>query len=163
MQCDLCGKESQLFKTLIEGVEMRVCKDCSSFGKVVSEAGPAPTPHEMRSRAKPKTMPHAAIAKPEEEATIEIIRRGYPGIIKKERERRGMTQKEFAAFLQEKENLIHKIETGSFEPGIEMAKKLERKLGLKLVESYEEKKVAGQASGGGQITIGDILKVRKRN
>lgn len=34
MNCDMCGKDTQLFVTLIEGAKMQLCKECSSYGKV---------------------------------------------------------------------------------------------------------------------------------
>ena len=33
--CEMCGAEERTYPTLIEGVELRVCKRCSSFGKAV--------------------------------------------------------------------------------------------------------------------------------
>ena len=37
-----------------------------------------------------------------------------------------MTQKQFAKYINLKESMLHKIETGSFEPPLDMAKKLEK-------------------------------------
>ena len=33
--CEMCGKESPLFKALVEGTELNVCKDCASHGKIL--------------------------------------------------------------------------------------------------------------------------------
>ena len=37
MQCDLCGKEDELYLALIEGTELNVCKNCSKFGKIIKK------------------------------------------------------------------------------------------------------------------------------
>ena len=37
INCDMCGAKTKLFRTLIESTEMNVCRDCSKFGKVISE------------------------------------------------------------------------------------------------------------------------------
>jgi putative transcription factor len=70
----------------------------------------------------------------------------------------GLSHKEFAARLNEKESIIHKLETGSFEPPIELARKLEKLLRISLVQEDKDEKVAvGKGTGGG-MTIGDIIK-----
>ncbi|MBI5073143.1 hypothetical protein HZA99_04960, partial [Candidatus Woesearchaeota archaeon] len=33
--CDMCGKAEQLVNALIEGVEMKVCRNCASFGQIL--------------------------------------------------------------------------------------------------------------------------------
>ena len=93
----------------------------------------------------------------------EIIVGDYAEILHRKRERMGMTQKEFAAFLAERESIIHKIETNSYEMPIKMARKFEKLLKVSLIEEYEEKKISmGNASSGDQVTIGDLITVRKR-
>ena len=34
MNCDMCGKNTQLFVASVEGAKMQLCKECSSYGKV---------------------------------------------------------------------------------------------------------------------------------
>ena len=33
MNCDMCGKDAPLFRTLVEGTEINVCEDCTRHGK----------------------------------------------------------------------------------------------------------------------------------
>ena len=35
MQCDLCGSEKELLKTIIEDSTMNVCSKCSQYGKII--------------------------------------------------------------------------------------------------------------------------------
>ena len=37
MKCEICGKEARLKRTLIEGVEMMACDECSKYGIVLPE------------------------------------------------------------------------------------------------------------------------------
>ena len=55
------------------------------------------------------------------------------------------------------------METGEFKPSIETALKLGKILGIKLVEEYEEvheKKKKFDADG--DVTIGDLIKIKKK-
>ena len=127
INCDLCGKtEDRLFKAIIEGVELNVCSVCSKFGKVIGQVK-KPVIRETR---KPQ------VAQVEEK--VEILVENYPEIIKKKRESMGLGQKDFALRINEKESIVHKIETGHFTPPISLARKLEKALGIKLVEEHEE-------------------------
>src|SRR3989338_2746306 len=141
MACDICGKNSELFRAVVEEVELNVCIDCSAYGKVLGKK------QEQIEFIKPKSSYKI------EEA--EIITDEFASIIKNARESLGMTQKEFAARINEKESFIHKMETGSIELSIPLARKLEKLLKIKLVEKYTEsgKIISNEKSEG--MTLGD--------
>ena len=73
----------------------------------------------------------------------------------------GLSQKDFALRINEKESVIHKIETGSYEPPSHLVKKLEKILDIKLVEEHQEKrgKIIMQKEQG--FTLGDFIRVKK--
>ncbi len=149
INCDLCGKVgNSLNRALIEGVELNVCSECSKFGNVLA-------PIKRNVGKEPiKEFP------PKEEK-IELLVEDYAEIIKKKRESMGLTQKEFANKLNEKESAIHKIETGAIEPSLSLAKKLERILGVKLIEEHQEKHEAITIKKAEGFTLGDFIKVNK--
>lgn len=148
MRCELCGKEAELFRTLVEDSELQVCKECSRFGRVLKKVS---TQEPMK---KVKTA--------EEPEIIEIIADDYSEKIRKAREKRGLKQEEFAKMLSEKESLLQKMETDKYKPSIAMARKMEKILRIKLVEEVKEEKiVAGKGREEG-FTIGDVVKLRKR-
>lgn len=152
INCDLCGKtDESLVRALIEDVELNVCSGCSRFGKVL---GPVKTPELQR-----KTKESRAFEEKEEK--IEMLVENYAEIVKKKREAMGLSQKDFANRINEKESTIHKIETGAFEPQLNLAKKLEKVLGVKLIEEYEEKREALERKGGERFTLGDFINVKK--
>lgn len=157
INCDLCGKTTeQTFKTQIEGVDLGVCKDCSKFGKVISEVR-RPSAKEQIEKIKKK---HEA-QRQERNEPVTLIVEDYSSLIKKKRESMNLSQKDFALKINEKESVIRNIETGSFEPPIELAKKIEKFLRIKLVEDYEEnfqKEKSGKKIG---FTLGDFIKVKK--
>ncbi len=153
-QCDMCGKEDmRLSQAIVEGSMMSVCKNCTKFGKVISVDKP-----EQASRAKIQLrMPV--------EKEIESIVPGYGNIVKKAREARSMKQEELAKKIAEKESVIHKIESGSFEPPIDLARKLERLLGVRLVtmEATTSQGTTTVDVGKSDMTIGDLIEIKKKS
>ena len=154
INCDLCGKnEDSLARALIEGVELDVCAACSKFGKVIQPIK-RPSPKEQHQKIMQR-------AEPKEEKT-ELLIDNYADLIKKRRETMGLSQKDFAIRISEKESLVHHMETGHFTPSIPMARKLEKILGVKLVEEYEEKhEASGKNKKEGGFTLGDFIKIKK--
>jgi len=144
--CEMCGKDTQLFRALVENSELNVCSACGKYGKFLQKP-------VMRVAKKP------VIEKAPE--PVEVVVSDYAQKIRSAREKSGLTQKEFALKLNEKESIIHKLENGLFVPPIDMAKKLERLLRIKLVEVEEEEKVSAEKRKSGPLTIGDILNLKK--
>ncbi|MBI2557921.1 TIGR00270 family protein [Candidatus Woesearchaeota archaeon] len=154
INCDLCGKANEnLNRAIIEGVELEVCNDCSKFGKVIAHVK-RPSVKEQAKLIRKKTLQ-------DNEEKIELLVEGYSDLIKKRREAMGLTQKDFASKINEKESTIHHIETGSFEPPLNLAKKLERFLGVKLVEEHEEKHEPVKMGKEIGFTLGDFINIKK--
>jgi len=146
--CEMCGKDEPTILSLVEGVELRVCEKCAGFGKPVKRK---PISKEQTPRIEKKPLPEKEI--------VQSIREDYFELIRNKREKMGLTQKDFSKFLSEKESLIHKIESGLYVPPIDLARKIEKQLGLSLVE---EKEVTPQHTKIKKetFTIGDIIKVK---
>ncbi|MBW2982481.1 multiprotein bridging factor aMBF1 [Candidatus Woesearchaeota archaeon] len=153
MQCDMCGSEERLFKTNIEGTILNVCRACSKFGKVISEI-------KEPEKIKPKKI---IITKSEPETEIiEIVVNDFAEKIRSRREKLGLKQEDFAKRISEKESVIHKLEIGEFKPSLELARKLEKTLNIKLIEEYEEEHKTSTKTDTEIPTIGDLIKIRKR-
>jgi putative transcription factor len=72
----------------------------------------------------------------------------------------GLSQKELAMQMKEKEHLIQKIENHDLIPEENVRKKLEKVLGIRLIDAPEtevEKKVPGSLAP----TLGDLTVIRK--
>ena len=145
MTCELCGKKASPVTVVIEGTEFSVCSDCSKFGKAVQ---------------KPVFEKRIA-AKTAEKEAMQLITPDYAARIRHAREKKGLTQKDFAQLISEKESLVHNMETGKHEPGIDLARKLEKMLGIVIVEQHEETAGGNSKAGREGLTIGDFVKFRK--
>lgn len=141
--CEMCGRNAALARALVEGTEMDVCAACGRHGQVL-----------RRPKAPQKRKPQA---KPE---TVEVVVGDCAQKIRRAREKRGVSQKDFARSLNEKESVIHKLENGSFRPSLSLARKLEKLLGVTLVEEETSAPVTTKQKGAGPLTIGDILKAK---
>ncbi len=152
MQCDMCGKEGELYKAKVEGVEMNVCDRCSKFGKVVKKVNVEVAEAKKIFRREVKA----------EKEIVESVVEDCGVKIKKKREKMGLKQEELAQKIAEKESMVHKIESGKMMPSMKLAKKLERFLEIKLVEFEEEEEspIVPKGTGGG-LTIGDMIKIKK--
>ena len=154
MQCDLCGKTGEMYKTEIEGTIMTTCADCKKFGKTLAKV-----------RETQKIVKQEQRIKPRKSEPVETITKNYSSLIKNTRENLGMNHKDFAKKLSEKESNIHAMESGKREPSIALARKIEKQLGIKLVEIHAEEDFKiplkpGQA--GTELTIGDFMTLKKR-
>lgn len=151
IDCDLCGAKTNLLRTVIESTEMTVCRDCSRFGKIIGEVKEK-GPEKVREQ---KPLPSSA-------EMFQIIVEDYAEKIKTGREHLNLTQEEFAKKLSEKESIIHKMEIGSFEPNMSLARKLEKFLKIRLFEQHEEKHEKAASSKSENFTIGDFIKIKKK-
>ena len=117
MNCEMCGKETELYTASIEGATMKVCPNCAGHGKVLQRPKPVPKKTKRKIAA-------PVPAEPAVEVVAAVVD-DYAKLIKDARSKTGMTQKDFAKKINEKESLLHKMETGGFKPSIPLAKKLE--------------------------------------
>ena len=144
-RCELCGRETELRRSLVEGTELSICSDCGKFGKTL---GDIPT------RKIPKRIVR--------DEKMEIIVDNFGSLIKTAREKQSLKQADLARHISEKESTLHSIESGKTAPSIALARKLEKFLQLNLVEEYEDEKFSGGEKKTGSITLGDMVKIRKR-
>lgn len=152
MQCDLCGREPASVVADIEGSQLNVCSNCSSFGKVI-KAVAQPRKEEQKRRE--------IILVPKKEI-LQVIVSDYGQRIRQARESLNLTQEDFAKRINEKESLVHNMESGKFEPSMDLARKLEKFLKIPLVEAHEEQHEKISASGGEALTIGDLLRIKTK-
>jgi putative transcription factor len=151
MRCELCGKETALFLAVVEGTQLQLCAECGRFGKILhplKQASPAQKSAPIKREPTP----------------IERIVDDYAQRIRAAREKRGLTQEDFAKLILVKESLVHKMETGHFEPPIDLARRLEKLLRITLVEVREESAVVPAQQGGPRpegLTIGDLFKLKR--
>jgi len=152
--CEMCGKQGNLLLAEVEGVELKVCPSCAKHGIVKSS---------LRSYG-PSRFNRSFSAQKEE--VEEKVVPYYARLIREVREQKGLNQKDFAKLLNEKESITAKWESGSMPPSLEEAKRLQRILNISLVmreEKGEELKSEKRRPGDDTLTLGDFIKVKKRN
>ncbi|MBI5072318.1 TIGR00270 family protein, partial [Candidatus Woesearchaeota archaeon] len=103
--------------------------------------------------------------KVQEPQIIEQIVEEYALKIKQAREKRKLNQEEFAKMLNERESVLHNIEAGKQKPSMELAKKLEKVLGIVLIEVIKPDEITAEKQDSprpkGPLTIGDMLLMKK--
>lgn len=156
MRCELCGSEGKIYRAEIEGSILNVCEKCARFGRVIGAVEEAVV--EKKAKKKKEIV---EVAKAPEEEILEVVVPDIGKRIKAKREELGLEQEDFGKLFGLKESIVHKIETGEFKPNIEMARKFERALGLKLVEEYKESGAGARVATEG-LTLGDVLKLKKK-
>lgn len=150
MPCELCGKADAPVFAEVEGVGLEVCANCAKFGTI-----------KKRPTTTLTTSPKTIVSRP---AEIEYtIIPNYASLLRTLREKKELSQQDFAKFIQERESVVAKWESGSLKPSIDTARKLEKQLGIKLVEVEEAATVKPERPGKSEdLTLGDMVKVRKR-
>jgi putative transcription factor len=164
----MCGETIRGAPKLVrvEGAELSVCSKCEKFGTEVqqvrrtdiraSQKGPA-------ARAQPGPGIGAAPVRHKRDMFDFIegdIVDDYAARIRHAREEKGLSQKDLAMQMKEKEHLIRKIENSELRPEEDVRKKLEKALGIRLIDApvtEEEKKAQSRLAP----TLGDLTVIRK--
>lgn len=146
--CEMCGKVAPLQQALVEGVNLAVCSACLAYGKPkVRSDAPA-------GRQKPNIP----------EGPSYSVVPDFSFRLKRAREARKMTQKEFAAVLRERESVVANWEQGTVRPSLDVARRLEKQLGFLLVEEDHESTAISSSkkkcSDG--LTLGDFMKTARK-
>ena len=138
MECEICGKETQEVKQIsLEGSTLIVCTDCSSYGKELENEETAFIPAAPKRPVRPmRTIRPPRFEEEKLDLGLEIVP-DYGKIIRKSREAKGLTVKELAMKIFEKESLLHRLENQSIKPSDDLIKKLEKQLGTGLKKKTE--------------------------
>ena len=158
MQCEICERDIERGKRIkLEGSIVVACEECSRYGEVIAEAEP-PKP-------KPRVVEEVRVEK-RPDFTLSIVEElveGYPELIKNRRESLGMKQEELAKRINEPSSLVHRIESGRFEPSPKVAGKIQSVLGIRLMERVEPGEMQpAKSKSPDELTLGDLIVVKKR-
>jgi len=146
LSCDICGGTPIRAQILLEGAKLLACGRCMRSGKII---------HRFHEDEPGKPI---AQSQPSAEATEEIVE-DYAKIIKGARQKAKLPVAVVAERIREKESYLHAIENGRLAPTLDVAKKLEKELGIKLIEKVEGSAGATVASSAkfSEPTLGDML------
>jgi len=163
MQCEMCGAEAKgpLKRIKIEGTELSVCNACAKYGTEVqgtalrSSAPSSSKPTGFQSQGKTQT----AHSRDLFDRLGEIVE-DYSDRIRDARMKLGMTQKDLALAMMEKELLVKKLEKGELVPEDAVRKKLEKTLSIRLIEE-ESSEPADLHHARMTTTMGDVIRIKK--
>lgn len=142
MECEICGAGADR-KAEIEGVLLNVCKGCAGFGKETV-------------RQEPRILSSAKL--PDEMQTV--LTNDFPSIIRKARMKKQLSQEQLAFAIKEKLSLVKRIEDG-WSPPIQVARKIERFLGVKVLDAIKEAN-GNMEFAKNELTIGDIAIMKRK-
>lgn len=125
--CDVCGRQEVFAIVEIEGAKLRVCRPCA-YGKKVL--------YYLEEDEQKGGVRYAGTGRKAVE-TEEIID-DYGKIIRRAREKLGLPAQVLAEKIKESRSYMEKIEREEIKPTIATAKKLEKELGIKLIEKTVE-------------------------
>lgn len=145
----MCGRNEAVNIVSVEGAKLSACSACSRHGKILFRLG-----GEGAVR-----LPATQMQTGEEELVDDYARR-----IHHSREKAGLTRLQLGQKIGERENYLEAIEQGRVRPTLATVKKLEKFLGIKLMEKEPERGV-GELSvqKGGGVTLGDLLANPKKD
>ncbi len=141
--CELCGRQMKdVYIVSVEGVDLRVCQNCVKGKKVI-----------YRAVDEPRGTPRKTIKKTEEE--VELVE-GYGSKIHAARDRMQIPLKVLSEMINEKEAHLLRVEEEKTQPSVELTKKLEKALNIKITQQHgNDPKVHTNKSGS--VTLGDFF------
>ncbi|MCR6690961.1 MAG: multiprotein bridging factor aMBF1 [archaeon YNP-LCB-003-016] len=161
MSCDICGEKlkGEGKKIFVSGAILTVCDKCSKYG--------SPVPPSFNKKSSSATVKGGKLLLQKlpktfgKDVEYDIVP-DYAKRIKEARENMGWTAEILAEQVKEKVSVIKKIESGKLIPSINLAKRLENVLDIKLLEpqirvldnlsTYDKSEV--------DITLGDVAEIK---
>jgi putative transcription factor len=167
MQCEMCGETIRGAAKLVrvEGAELQVCTKCEKFGTEVQQVRRTDVARPSTAAPRPGRTPTTVVPADRRKRDLfdymegEIVE-DYAARIRKARMDKGLSSKDLAMQIKEREHLIKKIENSELIPEEDVRKKLEKILEIRLIDApvqESEKKVPSTLTP----TLGDLTIIKK--
>jgi putative transcription factor len=167
MQCEMCGETIRGTAKLVrvEGAELQVCTKCEKFGTEVQQVRRTDVARPSTAAPRPGRTAVAAVPADRRKRDLfdymegEIVE-DYAARIRKARMDKGLSSKDLAMQIKEREHLLKKIENNELIPEEDVRKKLEKILEIRLIDAplqEAEKKVPSTLTP----TLGDLTIIKK--
>ena len=162
--CEMCGKEVPLAAYEIEGVRLQLCAGCGKMGTPLEPAAeaaqvrprsaldPLGSPAPRASRRAGPALPAPDVL---EGGPLELAE-DYGRRIATARNAKGWSHEELGKVLNERKSIVAQLEGQTFRPSPQMIGKLERVLGVRLLEPVEGA-AAPRRGHSGPMTLGDLV------
>lgn len=159
MECEMCGKDVQTRRHLVEGNAMDLGMCCARYGTPLDRPAPKGTPGATQQNVARGQSRGQARNVYDQEA-LDLVE-DYGRRVRKAREAKGWDHVRLGDRVSARVPQLHKIEAGQLRPSDDLARRLEKHLDIKLFEQVD----AGPAAVGGAtgkkpagLTLGDLLK-----
>ena len=150
MRCELCGREiiGRAYLGVVDRATLILCEKCSRrAAKIYGPLGGgsarrkvAPTPKRPRRSRLPE---------------MDVVE-DYAERVRGARERIGLTRATLAAMLGVKVSVVRRIEEGTLIPPLDLARKLEKTLRIRLLEPVGEEEYSRGETREWSQTLGDV-------
>lgn len=171
-ECEICGTiTNEVFNVINEGRRGKACLSCiKKYNLIIIRSKGMNVPTKRRYMKLESKSP-ARMSKGSIREILKIndeydLIDNYGEIIKTKREELGLTQNDLARELKIKVSYVKKIEAGIIPPSYELARDIERLLGIKIIiKRMDEKEEIVTPSNNKNIgfTIGDFMGMRNEN
>jgi len=163
----MCGETIRGTAKLVrvEGAELQVCTKCEKFGTEVQQVRRTDIARPGTAAPRPGRTPTTVVPADRRKRDLfdymegEIVE-DYAARIRKARMDKGLSSKDLAMQIKEREHLIKKIENSELIPEEDVRKKLEKILEIRLIDAplqEAEKKVPSTLTP----TLGDLTIIKK--
>ena len=170
IHCEMCGRPVRKRDSkvvYIEGARLVLCPQCYSrvAKRTVKEEVKNATTKKASSSKPPTSLRKPIKRRSPKLENYEVVE-DYARRVREARERLGWTQRTLAEAVKESENVIKRIESGRLTPTIELAMRLEKVLGIKLLEPVIDsdftRPLSGSSTSFKELTLGDIVSIKRR-
>ncbi len=148
--CEICGKSDGSYYVLVEGAKIYACASCAKLGKVLR----APAPRAPQKK-------FAGEKKQGARRELELVP-DFGGRIRSARTKMHLERAVLGEMINEKESFLERVENEKAVPTEALARKLEKALGIKLLEEVTYSETAEKGGGKGGVTLGDIVFLKKK-
>ena len=163
MPCELCGRECKGGKeAIIDGAKMFVCSDCIKFAEDQQQEEPVRVSQPLQAPrfiAKKTQKPERDIFK-DKRMEKELVS-NWNHLIEQARKKKNLTREELGFKIGERTVTIAKLENGDLRPSDQTIAKLEKELGISLMEEIKTAPAGTQTRAQGGYTLGDFIKTEK--
>ncbi|DAC72090.1 MAG TPA: TIGR00270 family protein [Thermoplasmata archaeon] len=163
MPCELCGRECKGGKeAIIDGAKMFVCPDCMKFAEASVQPEPVRTSYAPQPQQffKKKTQKAERDIYKDKGMERELVT-NWNQLIEHARKKKGLTREELGFRIGERTVTIAKLENGDLRPSDQTIAKLEKELGIHLMEEIKAVPTGTQTRAQGGFTLGDFIKTEK--
>lgn len=157
MECEMCGKEVGTRRYLVDGTVMNLGACCSRYGKAMDE----PAPGGSRERVQQGLERRASRMRSKDIYQEEVwdLADDFGKRVRQAREKKGWSPEQLGDKVSARVPQLRQIESNHLRPSDDLARRLEKELGITLMEKVDASAPEpSKPQGGSNLTIGDLLK-----